>query len=50
LVSQLLTNLGTLRVEKVRTEVDWQDHDLLAYLDRSGFLPSQQLCFEQTLV
>ena len=50
LVSQLLTNLGTLRVEKVRTEVDWQDHDLLAYLDRSGFLPSQQLCFEQALV
>ena len=38
LVSQFLANLGTLRVEKVRTEVDWQDHDLLAYLDRNGFL------------
>jgi len=50
LVSQLLTNLGTLRVEKVRTEVEWQDHDLLAYLDRNGFLPSQQLCFDQSLV
>jgi ribosomal protein S18 acetylase RimI-like enzyme len=50
LVSQLLVNLGTLRVEKVRTEVDWRDRDLLAYLDRSGFLPSQQLCFERTLV
>jgi ribosomal protein S18 acetylase RimI-like enzyme len=49
LVSQLLVNLGTLRVEKVRTEVDWRDHDLIAYLDRSGFLPSQQLCFERTL-
>ena len=49
LVSQLLTNLGTLRVEKVRTEVDWQDHDLLAYLDRNGFLPAQQLCFDQLL-
>jgi ribosomal protein S18 acetylase RimI-like enzyme len=49
-VSQLLANLGTLRVEKVRTEVDWQDHDLLAYLDRNGFLPSQQLCFDQPLV
>jgi ribosomal protein S18 acetylase RimI-like enzyme len=49
LISQLLVNLGTLRVEKVRTEVDWQDRDLLAYLDRSGFLPSQQLCFERTL-
>jgi len=50
LVSQLLTNLGTLRVETVRTEVDWQDHDLLAYLDRSRFIPSQQLCFERPLV
>jgi ribosomal protein S18 acetylase RimI-like enzyme len=50
LISQLLTNLGTLRVEKVRTEVDWQDHDLLAYLDRSRFIPSQQLCFERPLV
>jgi ribosomal protein S18 acetylase RimI-like enzyme len=50
LVSQLLANLSTLRVEKVRTEVDWQDRDLLAYLDRSGFRPSQRLCFDQSLV
>jgi GNAT superfamily N-acetyltransferase len=50
LLSQLLVNLGTLRVEKVRTEVDWQDHDLLAYLNHSGFYPSQQLCFDQSLV
>jgi ribosomal protein S18 acetylase RimI-like enzyme len=50
LISQLLTNLGTLRVEKVRTEVDWQDHDLLAYLGRNGFRPSQQLCFNRSLV
>ena len=49
LVSQLLTNLGTLRVEKVRTEVGWQERDLLTYLDRSGFRPSQQLCFERWL-
>jgi len=49
LLSQLLTNLGTLRVEKVRTEVDWQEHDLIAYLDRNGFLPAQQLCFDQPL-
>jgi GNAT superfamily N-acetyltransferase len=49
LISQLLANLGTLRVEKVRTEVNWQDHDLLAYLDHSGFLPSQRLCFDQLL-
>jgi ribosomal protein S18 acetylase RimI-like enzyme len=49
LISQLLMNLGTLRVEKLRTEVEWQDHDLLTYLDRNGFLPSQRLCFDQPL-
>jgi len=50
LISQLLANFGTLRVEKVRTEVDWQDHDLLGYLRRNGFRPSQQLCFNRSLV
>jgi predicted N-acetyltransferase YhbS len=50
LTSQLLVNLGTLRVEKVQTEVNWQDHDLFAYLGRSGFLPSQRLCFDWPLV
>jgi predicted N-acetyltransferase YhbS len=50
LLSQLLTNLGALRVETVRTEVDWQDHGLLAYLGHNGFRPSQQLNFEQPLV
>jgi len=49
LLSQLLVNLGTLRVETIRTEVNWQDHDLLGYLDHSGFCPSQQLCFERSL-
>jgi ribosomal protein S18 acetylase RimI-like enzyme len=49
LISQLLVNLSTLRVENVLTEVDWQDHDLLAYLDHSGFLPSQRLCFDLPL-
>lgn len=49
LISQLLVNLGTLRVENVLTEVDWQDHDLLAYLDHSGFRPSQRLCFDLPL-
>jgi ribosomal protein S18 acetylase RimI-like enzyme len=50
LVSQLLVNLGTLRVEKVRTEVGWQDRDLLGYLDHCGFRPSQRLCFDKPFV
>ena len=49
LISQLLVNLATLRIETVRTEIGWQDRDLLAYLEHSGFVPSQQLCFEQNI-
>ncbi len=49
LISQLLMNLGTLRVENLRTEVDWNDRELVAYLDGCGFRPSQELCFDQAL-
>lgn len=49
LLSQLLVNLATLRVERVRTEIDWHDRDLLSYLDHCAFLPSQQLCFKRAL-
>lgn len=49
LLSQLLVNLTTLRVEQVQTEIDWRDRDLLGYLDHCGFRPSQQLCFEHAI-
>jgi ribosomal protein S18 acetylase RimI-like enzyme len=49
LISQLLINLMTLRVEYIRTEIDWRDRDLLAFLDHCGFRPSQQLCFEYVI-
>jgi ribosomal protein S18 acetylase RimI-like enzyme len=49
LLSQLLANLGTLRIERLRTEVDWRDSQLLAYLDRCGFVPSQELCFDRVI-
>ncbi len=49
LLSQLLINLMTLRVEQIRTEIDWRDRDLLGFLDHCGFHPSQQLCFECAL-
>jgi GNAT superfamily N-acetyltransferase len=46
LLSQLFMNLMSLRVETIRTEIDWYDHGLLAFVDRCGFRPSQQLCLE----
>jgi predicted N-acetyltransferase YhbS len=49
LLSQLLMNLATLRVERIYTEIDWRDRDLLGFLDRCGFRPSQQLCFENPI-
>jgi predicted N-acetyltransferase YhbS len=50
LLSQLLMNLRTLRVERIRTETDWRDRDLLAFLGSCGFGPAQQLCLGHTVV
>jgi GNAT superfamily N-acetyltransferase len=49
LLSQLLINLSTLRIERVRTEIDWRDRELLAFLDHCGFFPSQELCFDRVI-
>jgi GNAT superfamily N-acetyltransferase len=46
LLSQLLMNLRTLRVERIRTEIDWRDRDLLAFLGSCGFGPAQRLCLD----
>jgi ribosomal protein S18 acetylase RimI-like enzyme len=46
LLSQIIVNLRTLRVERLRTEVEWRDHALLSYLERFDFCPSQQLCLD----
>jgi ribosomal protein S18 acetylase RimI-like enzyme len=46
LLSQLIVNLRTLRVERIRTEVDWRDQELLSYLEHFDFAPSQQLCLD----
>lgn len=45
LLSQLLTNLRSLHVERVTTEVAWNDFPLLRFLDRSGFTMAQRLSF-----
>ena len=43
LMSQLLANLGALRVDHVRTQVGWDQLDLLRYLEHCGFRPSQRI-------
>jgi predicted N-acetyltransferase YhbS len=49
LLSQLLVNLSTLRIERIRTEIDWRDHELIGFLEHCGFVTSQELCFERAV-
>ena len=49
LMSQLITNLSSLGVEKVQTQVSWNSFDLLHFLARCGFVPSQRLSFWRRL-
>ena len=49
LLSQLLVNLRTLRVEKILTQLDWHDRALMGFLDHCGFRPSPRLCFDRVI-
>jgi GNAT superfamily N-acetyltransferase len=50
LLSQLLLNLATLRVERIRTELSWNEHDLLQFLNACGFQPAQTLCLQHAIL
>jgi predicted N-acetyltransferase YhbS len=49
LLRQLTMNLGALRVERIETEVDWEQFDLLSFLARNGFRPAARICLERRL-
>jgi ribosomal protein S18 acetylase RimI-like enzyme len=49
LMRQLLLNLGALQIEAIRTEVAWDDFDLLAFLRHEGFGPSARISLERRL-
>lgn len=49
LMRQLLLNLAALRIERVRTEVPWNDYRLLAFFERNGFAPAGRICLERPL-
>jgi ribosomal protein S18 acetylase RimI-like enzyme len=49
LVTQLLSQLANLRVERVRTVVEWNDVTLIGFFDRLGFRPTQNLVFALAL-
>lgn len=50
LLSQLLANLSSLRVEVVRTQLEWDQFGLLSFLKSCGFKPSQRLSFTRRVV
>lgn len=49
LLAQLLGNLATLRLDKIRTQVDANHFDVLSFLMKNGFSPSQELAFSYTI-
>ncbi len=49
MMGQLLGNLRSLQVEKVRTKVPWDSFALLGFLGHCGFAPAQRLAFRRAL-
>lgn len=49
LMRQFRLNLGALRIGTVRTEVSWDDFELLAFFRKLGFVPARRLCLECAL-
>ena len=49
LMAKLMVNLGILHVERVRTEVDWNDTALIGYLAAMGFSPAQRVALQKNL-
>lgn len=49
LMRQLRVNLGALGVTALRSEVPWNDFELLAFFQRQGFSPARRVCLEREL-
>lgn len=50
LLDQLSKNLRALRIDRLRTEVDWDEQELLGFFHREGFRPAARLCLDLDLV
>jgi ribosomal protein S18 acetylase RimI-like enzyme len=49
LFRQLEMQLKALGIETLRTEVDWSQQRLLAFLEHRGFVPAARLCLEKRM-
>jgi GNAT superfamily N-acetyltransferase len=49
LLAQLTRNLSALGIERLRTEVAWDEHELNRFLGREGFVPAARIVLEMHL-
>jgi len=47
MLEQLLANLKALRIARLRTEVAWNEIELIGFFGRSGFVPAPRLVLER---
>jgi hypothetical protein len=40
-------NLSALGIERLQTQVEWDQIDLIHFFQRSGFRPAPRLCLEK---
>ncbi|HYK42481.1 MAG TPA: GNAT family N-acetyltransferase [Thermoanaerobaculia bacterium] len=50
MLEQLVKNLEALGIDRVRTEVSWDERELSAFLGKNGFAPAPRLVLERTLI
>lgn len=46
LLEQFTKNLHALRIERIRTEVSWDDEELVSFFRKKGFVPLPRLVLE----
>jgi len=49
LMRQLEMNLTALGIERLQTQVEWDQTDLIKFFQRSGFRPASGLCLEKAV-
>lgn len=49
LFQQMRRNVSAIGATAIRTEVEWNDFDLLGFLRSEGFAPAPRLCLERKL-
>lgn len=49
MLEQLLKNLRALRIDRVRTEVGWNEQQLIGFLATAGFTPAPRLVLERSV-